>query len=247
MKYEFSKITSIPEVVKIREELDLTDPIWQEAEKRLRELLGKKYDKEQALCLKNTCVPSYIKPGFVSAKEMLPSNAIASTSTADLLSELSKISEFVPRQYCEYNPLYKQIIPYMIGVTPSGKIFTMERIAGDDRLIGKISVGIGGHINVEDEGKATIAEGARRELDEEVQGVKSDSYLTLEGFLYDPSNTVGLDHIGFVFLLHLSDENISIKEYDKHKGYLSTKEELSLKKEKMENWTQIVYDNILSK
>ena len=242
-KYDFNKLTNILEVVKLRESFDLTDPLWQKAEIRLRELLTKKYGDEQALCLKSTFIPNYIKPGFVSIKDI----RMADGTTLDFINDLARIAVFIPRAYCEYNPLYKQIIPYIIGVTPDNKVFTMQRIEGDDRLVGKLSIGIGGHINIEDEGTNTIMAGAKREIAEEVDGVSNKAFFTFEGFLYDPSDLVGLDHIGFVFFLRLSDDTISIKEVDKLKGFLSTTEELSTKYVLMENWTQIVFDNLLKK
>lgn len=240
MKYDFKSMENILELVKLRDTFDLADTLWQEADLRLRELLTKKYGDEQALCLKQSFVPAYIKPGFTAIEKVE-----SDLSNIDLINELARISDFIPRAYCEYNPLYKQIIPYIIGVTPDKKIFTMERIEGDDRLIGKISIGIGGHINDIDEGSNTILDGARRELLEEVDGVSTKAFLVFKGFIYDSSTSVNADHIGFVFFLMLPDHNIFIKEVDKLKGYISLSNELSLKEDKMESWTKIVFDNLI--
>lgn len=239
---EFAHITSIPEIVSIRDSFELTDPKWQEAEKRLRELLTDKYKDEDALCIKTDLMPSYIKPGFTPADKKKANNV----SSVLLVRELSRISEFIPRAYCEYNPLYKQIIPYVVAITPDKRIFTMERIRGDDRLIGKLSIGIGGHIKSEDKEHDVILAGARREIHEEVSGVPDCAFLVFEGFLYDPSDNVGLDHIGFIFTLHLPDDSVTIKEKDTLKGYFTTVSELRQKADRLENWSKIVLEALFN-
>jgi len=51
----------------------------------------------------------------------------------------------------EVNPNYRQVLPYVL-VECNGKLFTYQRTKGigEDRLLGKHSVGLGGHIDMSD-------------------------------------------------------------------------------------------------
>jgi predicted NUDIX family phosphoesterase len=55
---------------------------------------------------------------------------------------------FLPRSKAEANPAYKQLIPYVI-VSFDGRYlaYVRGRRAGETRLMGNRSIGIGGHIN----------------------------------------------------------------------------------------------------
>jgi predicted NUDIX family phosphoesterase len=59
---------------------------------------------------------------------------------------------FVERNQAENDKHYKQIIPYSIFVNEKGEIFNYKRGngSGEDRLKNLRSIGIGGHINLED-------------------------------------------------------------------------------------------------
>ena len=60
---------------------------------------------------------------------------------------------FAPRSSAETDPSLKQIIPYALIVS-EGKIlrYIRGKKAGEQRLVSKGSVGIGGHMNDHDEG-----------------------------------------------------------------------------------------------
>lgn len=240
---EFKDVVSIPEIVSIRDSFEYVDSNWHTAEARLRELLTAKYGNEEALCIKTNFLPAYIKTGLVAAKEAKADGM----ATYESAVELTRMAEFVPRAYCEYNPLYKQIIPYVIAFSPDKRIFMMQRIEGEDRLVGKVSIGIGGHINrIDDVDAGKIIQVAmQRELDEEVDIKTKGSYLKFRAFLYDPTDTVGQDHLGLVFSLHLVDNEISIREVDKLTGSLITLEELATKLDVMENWSSMVCEGLL--
>ena len=47
----------------------------------------------------------------------------------------------------ELNPVFKQIIPYIILMNMDGRIFTTLRLGGDERLKGQHSIGLGGHMD----------------------------------------------------------------------------------------------------
>ena len=62
-----------------------------------------------------------------------------------------KNNSFQPRAQAETNPDFKQIIPYVM-ITDGKSIlhYVRGKKAGEQRLVAKGSIGIGGHINDED-------------------------------------------------------------------------------------------------
>ena len=81
---------------------------------------------------------------------------------------------FVARSLAETDPSLKQIIPYALIVS-AGQILRYRRgkSSGEQRLVAKYSIGIGGHMNDQDEGlfaldhQAYLA-GVQREIVEDV-------------------------------------------------------------------------------
>ena len=60
---------------------------------------------------------------------------------------------FLPRSRAEDDPSFKQIIPYAL-ISGQGKVLRYKRgkASGEKRLVAKASIGIGGHMNDQDEG-----------------------------------------------------------------------------------------------
>jgi len=148
---------------------------------------------------------------------------------------------FLPRSVAEYNPAFKQIIPYLV-FRYQDQYFLMQRRAtsSETRLKNCFSFGIGGHIRAEDMQTASIADWAQREFHEEVsyQGTLSISLL---GVLNDDSNEVGKVHAGFVYLLEGNSPHITVKEELKS-GSLKTLSECAEYYAQMESWSQLVFD-----
>ena len=81
---------------------------------------------------------------------------------------------FAPRSSAETDPSLKQIIPYAI-LASGGRALRYKRgkKSGEQRLVAKGSIGIGGHMNDRDEGlfaldKEAYLSGVQREIDEEL-------------------------------------------------------------------------------
>ena len=161
------------------------------------------------------------------------------------LEILKKHREFLPRPKMEYDFSYKQIIPYLI-FEYDGKFFVMERRADttEQRLKSKISMGIGGHIVEEDIKGSDIFDWARREFHEEVD-YKDDFKVEPLGLVNDDSDEVGSVHTGFVFLLKGSSGNIQIKSELKSGKLISLEECLKLR-DRMETWSMMVLDYLVS-
>ena len=242
-----SAMTDINEVSSLRDTLDPLSKEWQEAEETLRNLLKLKYKDENVLVIESNMMPDYIEEGFTPLNNSL----FCLVTALDLISIIEKYGIFIPRYMVEFNPAFKQIIPYTIAMAPDGSVFTMKRIKGDSRLVGKLSLGIGGHIDSLDinDNIGLVEAGLRREIKEEVEmGENTFNSLHLRGCIYDPSNAVGQDHLGLAYILNTNDNEIRIKETENLEGaFLPVDRLLSLLNEKIEieTWSRIIIDNLL--
>lgn len=155
--------------------------------------------------------------------------------------------EFLPRPQMEEDPLYKQIIPYLIFKFQD-RYFLMQRksTSSEQRLKNKYSLGIGGHMRQEDmQNSKTIFDWAHREFQEEIDYQGTFNITTL-GMLNDDSNPVGQVHVGLVLLLEGDSAAIKIRSELKS-GQLLTVQELHSFYDDMESWSQIIFDSILKK
>lgn len=170
---------------------------------------------------------------------------IARSDVAFYESIIREHQEFLPRTRMETDPRYKQIIPYLV-FSHQGSYFVMQRRtqASEQRLQGRLSLGIGGHINPEDLAGASIIDWSRREFMEEVAYEGTFSVEPF-GIINDDSNEVGKVHLGFVFLLHGDSARIAPKEEFKD-GFLMTLEECYAQYERMEPWSQMIIDALRS-
>jgi predicted NUDIX family phosphoesterase len=149
---------------------------------------------------------------------------------------------FVERAYAERTPSLKQVIPYSIIVCDE-RVLLFQRLAtgGEKRLHGKMSIGIGGHINPQDleehghhdtgrspsdtkSSRSPIAAGTRREIAEELD-VRGNFTVQSVGLLNDDSNPVGAVHVGVVQVVYV-DGSVEIRERDQLEGRLVACEEL---------------------
>src|SRR5258708_5952509 len=115
---------------------------------------------------------------------------------------------FVARSSAETDPSLKQIIPYAL-IVADGQILRYRRgkSSGEQRLVAKYSIGIGGHMNDQDEGlfaldsQAYLA-GVQPANDEEIQIAGPRSHRIV-GLIQNASNEVRHDHLGVVHLVQL--------------------------------------------
>jgi len=171
----------------------------------------------------------------------MPWNGLKEVSFDTYLEIIKTKQEFMWRSQMEEDPSYKQIIPYLV-FSYEGKLFLMQRksSSSEARLSSKFSLGIGGHIREEDLAGKTIFDWATREFNEEVN-YKGELKIKPLGLLNDDSNAVGQVHIGFVFLLEGNSDQINIKSELKQ-GNLVSLEECKQYYDRMETWSQIVFD-----
>lgn len=165
-------------------------------------------------------------------------NGLIRDDSGELIEIIRQDYEFMPRAQAEERSDYKQIIPYVI-LLRDDKIFVTRRLnkGGEARLHGKLSIGIGGHINPTDDEADLLMSGLWREIHEEVELTPSGELISC-GFINDDSNPVGSVHLGACFKLKVNGE-VSVRETEKLEGLWMSLDELNSNYEFMETWTQI--------
>jgi predicted NUDIX family phosphoesterase len=156
---------------------------------------------------------------------------------------------FMPRSAAETDPAFKQIIPYVL-LTHAGKVlhYVRGKKSGEQRLVSKGSIGIGGHMNEQDEGFFALNEdaymqGVRREIDEEL--IISTPYTNrVVALLNDDSNEVGQVHLGVVHVFDLDEPNVEKNEAMITNLAFLSPEELRQRRDLLESWSQICLDSL---
>lgn len=164
--------------------------------------------------------------------------------SGDVLAMLEQNAQWTERAPAEENPSLKQLIPYVVARRGEREVFATTRLSAgtEERLHGRVSVGIGGHIDRDDalSSSGVIAGGMRREWDEEVSGQPPETFVFL-GLLNDDTNAVGQVHIGLVFEARLTPGAVlSVRETDKLVGEWMTIDALLAREEELESWSQHV-------
>jgi len=154
---------------------------------------------------------------------------------------------FIPRPEAEANPDYKQIIPYaLLSFENTVLHYVRGKKAGEQRLVAKGSIGIGGHMNETDESLFAIDEqayraGVEREVNEEIK-IDSPFEDRIVALLNDDSTEVGRVHLGIVHIFKLKEPKVQKREAMITGLTFLTKEELSARRESLESWSQICVD-----
>jgi predicted NUDIX family phosphoesterase len=156
---------------------------------------------------------------------------------------------FMPRSAAEADPAFKQIIPYVLLVH-GGKIlhYIRGKKSGEQRLVSKGSIGIGGHMNEQDEGffaldEAAYMEGVRREVSEELK-IGTTYRNRVVALLNDDTNEVGRVHMGVVHVFDLAEPNVEKNEAMITNLAFLTVAELQQRRDQLETWSQICLDGV---
>ena len=156
---------------------------------------------------------------------------------------------FIPRSDAESNPAYKQIIPYALVAFENTILhYVRGKKAGEQRLIAKGSIGIGGHMNEIDESLFAMDEqayraGVEREVNEEIK-IDTPFEDQIVALLNDDSTEVGRVHLGIVHIFKLKEPKVQKCEAMITGLTFLTKEELLAHRETMETWSQICVDSL---
>ena len=163
-----------------------------------------------------------------------------------------KNNSFMARAQAETNPEFKQIIPYVI-ITDGKNIlhYVRGKKAGEQRLVAKGSIGIGGHVNNEDEtlfglnsfGLEAFQDAVKREVCEELS-VQGEFNARPVGLINDDSTEVGQVHFGVIHVLRCQPGQVKKNEQVITQMEFILIAELKSKREQMETWSQICLDNL---
>jgi predicted NUDIX family phosphoesterase len=154
---------------------------------------------------------------------------------------------FIRRPEAEINPAYKQIIPYaLIAFEKRVLHYVRGKKAGEQRLVAKGSIGIGGHMNETDESLFAMDEqayraGVEREVNEEIK-IDTSFEDRIVALLNDDSTEVGRVHLGIVHILKLKEPRVQKREAMITRLTFLTKEELMARRDSLESWSQICVD-----
>lgn len=197
-----------------------------------RKELKNKYKDEKVLVVPFERV-KFIEDGFTEIKHDPKIWSMFDNGTLVYRYETEGISDF------------QQIIPYiLIFNNEKTKLFTTKRIAGDNRLINKLSIACGGHINQDDFGKELLFKAAVRELFEEVD-VNPIAPFEIIGYVRDMTSSTN-DHTGVVIALKVKDK-VTINENDNLIGEWMGLDELTNNYNRLEGWSKHIVDYFVDK
>jgi predicted NUDIX family phosphoesterase len=162
---------------------------------------------------------------------------------------------YCPRGEMEQDPSFKQLIPYVIfrHVDAAGAVsvfqYTRGGGMGEARLHAKRSVGVGGHISIEDAASLSgfsaathhdvYREGMLRELAEEVI-IDSPYRERCVGLINDDETPVGQVHLGVVHLCDVDQPLVRNRETDVLESGFRPVSEILADLDRFETWSQIV-------
>ena len=162
------------------------------------------------------------------------------------------VMSFKLREKAETDPSYKQLIAYVI-MSHRGKYLNYVRgkRAGETRLVGNRSIGIGGHINPVDDGGIPLFTDMQdiyltavgREVSEEVE-VKAKHTDRIVALLNDDSNEVGQVHLGIVHFWTLDSAKVSKREQMITQMSFASVEELEKVKDSLETWSSLCLSHL---
>jgi predicted NUDIX family phosphoesterase len=156
---------------------------------------------------------------------------------------------FLPRAQAEGDPAYKQIIPYVLLAFEDTVLYYVRgKKAGEQRLVAKGSIGIGGHMNETDEtffalDEAAYRAGVEREVNEEIRiDTRFDDRIV--ALLNDDTTEVGRVHLGIVHVFKLAEPKVEKREAMITNLALRTRAELMGRRDSLETWSQICLDSL---
>ncbi len=155
---------------------------------------------------------------------------------------------FLPRAQAENDPTHKQIIPYaIIAHNDTVLHYVRGKKAGEQRLVAKGSIGIGGHMNDTDESLFALDEnayrsGVEREVNEEIK-IESPFEDRIVALLNDDTTEVGRVHLGVVHVFRLVEAKVQKREAMITNLAFLSKDELLARRDLLETWSQICVDS----
>jgi predicted NUDIX family phosphoesterase len=151
---------------------------------------------------------------------------------------------FRRRSIVETDPSFKQLIPYVILECSDANQtqlfrYTRGKGQGEKRLHSLKSIGIGGHISIDDAaGDDWYRNGMQRELEEEVR-IECSGSQHIVGLIYDDSTEVGRVHLGVVHVMQLTCCKVHSREEHLEESGFQPVDLIQAELESLENWSQL--------
>lgn len=151
---------------------------------------------------------------------------------------------YLERSLAEQNNQYKQLISYVVlRYKTSLYSYVRGTSSNEERLIGRRSIGLGGHIDQTDKRLSSssadlLLSAARRELNEEVN-IESPYREQVVALINDDSTKVGKVHFGILYVWDLKEPKVTkIEKKITETGFysLATLKELI---NELESWSAI--------
>lgn len=156
---------------------------------------------------------------------------------------------FKERVLVEEDKSFKQVIPQGL-LRHRDKVYVNQRLSKqtESRLGYSHSLGVGGHLNPEDNllpHMDIIQMGLHREMSEEVELPKPFSMRYI-GITNDERTEVSQMHVGVWFEIGLLSDEVSVREKEKIDGFWRQLSELEDMSNLFESWAFHIYSNYLS-
>jgi predicted NUDIX family phosphoesterase len=160
---------------------------------------------------------------------------------------------FLPRAEAELDPGWRHVATYTV-IHDEENVFTYRRGGGgsESRLHGALSVGVGGHVSLEDcrgeVGRNMLHRAAERELLEELRFDRGRfaTFYEYVGLIAVSSSPVDRVHLGLVSKFSTNQEAISVREHHclSDPRWLTADELWDLQNE-LESWSRIAAREVL--
>lgn len=180
---------------------------------------------------------------------------VYTTSESDFEWKILDNFEYMVRGIAEENTDYKQPITYAIVLNEKNEVFVYKRgdknsAAGEGRLHEKISIGVGWHLEREDEHvENPLRDCLARELEEEID-LKEENITEVFPIWYinDDRNEVGEVHIGVSYVVKTKDFNPKMEDWELAHGEFTSYSDLQAMIKSgdydVETWTELLTPKI---
>lgn len=164
------------------------------------------------------------------------------------------VVSYRPRSEVEEDPTFKQLIPYVIfryrddqGRTSLFQ-YTRGGNLGEARLHGNRSIGVGGHIAIDDaisESNMPYDAAMRRELHEEVV-IDTPCDIQCVGFINDDNKPVGQVHLGIVHIATVERPVIRPRDQGLLNGRFQSVKSMSAQLDEFETWSRLCLQSLFA-
>ena len=194
---------------------------------------------KQALKEKYGCEKVFVLP--VNKVEGIPDKFTPCKHDDKIWKKYDNQGIYINRWEAEGDSSFQQIIPYFFVTNEdASKVFIAKRIDGDHRLVDKLSLGFGGHIDSCDGFDQVVLKALTREMWEELD-IEPLSKATYMGTMRDMTSSTN-DHLGLIFGIQAKEGQVFIRETEKLVGEWMTMQQLYYNYAKFENWSKYIID-----